>query len=105
MNDTLKVEVFIHSHWKTGEPIDFHIFSVCGLVYYEWLKKAIFQLEGNFFDRKEIAENFYQVSKTTENINWYEIRPVIEVGDGNNTAFYFDVLGVVQSPDPELKEE
>ncbi len=76
--DLIELEIFLHSHFETGEPLEIDVFSVNGKVDLIWLY--------NVFDKDsmyhpDLLEIVYDEIKCTDKTVWINCKPIIDRED------------------------
>jgi hypothetical protein len=69
----IKLEVFVHSHFETGEPIEVDVFTADGIVDLVWLFH-IFDKEHKW--HCDLAALIHERVKITEESVWIECEPM-----------------------------
>ena len=91
----IKMHVFIHSHFETGLPLSVNVLDIDGKIHMDWFEN-VFTSVNDADLSKSFSEHSLQGLDAAE---WYEVQPMVEVGDGFASDWYLEVLGVVAEDD------
>lgn len=86
----IKLEVFVHSHFETGEPIEVDVFSCKGCVDLVWLLE-LFDKDHKWHG--DLATEIHDRVKCTEESIWIECEPM---NDGMPEEWWIEYIKEVK---------
>tara|TARA_R110002020_G_scaffold440040_3_gene650630 strand:- start:63 stop:329 length:267 start_codon:yes stop_codon:yes gene_type:complete len=87
--DEIEIEVFVHSHYKTGEPIEVDAFSAKGEIDLVWLFHVF---DKDHIWHADLAADIYEVVQCTEKSIWIKCKPIKE---GTSEDWWIDNISKI----------
>jgi hypothetical protein len=76
--DLIELEIFLHSHFETGEPLEIDVLSVNGKVNLVWLYSVF---DKDFMYYPDLLQEVYDEIKCTDKTVWITCKPILDIDD------------------------